>query len=104
MSVDTDKTCGNNSDHNRLDELEMKASFQEELLSQLNDVVTQQSLRLTTLERQIGLLLERANKTDDEDGRVSGNPLDEPPRPHYWRAARRVVQALNSRQRRHALS
>ncbi len=67
----------------RLDELEMKASFQEELLGQLNDVVTQQSLRLTTLERQVTLLLERANKVDDDQGRVSGDPLDEPPPPHY---------------------
>lgn len=70
-------------DRSRLDELEMKNAFQEQLLTDLNDEVTKQTLRLAKLERQMHLLLERAQSTDDDAGRVGENPLDEPPPPHY---------------------
>lgn len=67
----------------RLDELEMKTAFQEQLLTELNDEVTKQTLRLAKLERQMHLLLEQAQRTDEDAGRVGENPLDEPPPPHY---------------------
>lgn len=70
-------------DQNRLDELEIKTAFQEQLLSDLNDEVTRQTLKLGKLERQMQLLLERAQTTDEDAGRVGENPLDEPPPPHY---------------------
>ena len=70
-------------DTKRLDELEMKSSFQEQLLTELNDEVAKQTLRLAKLERQMQLLLERTNSGDEEAGRVGENPLDEPPPPHY---------------------
>ena len=70
-------------DLNRLDELEIKNAFQEQLLTDLNDEVTKQTLRLAKLERQMHLLLERAQSTDEDAGRVGENPLDEPPPPHY---------------------
>lgn len=70
-------------DRNRLDELEIKTAFQEQLLSDLNDEVTKQTLQLGKLERQMQLLLERAQTTDEDAGRVGENPLDEPPPPHY---------------------
>lgn len=70
-------------DRDRLDELEMKTAFQEQLLSDLNDEVTRQTLQLGKLQRQMQLLLERAQTTDEDAGRVGENPLDEPPPPHY---------------------
>ncbi len=70
-------------DTKRLDELEMKSSFQEQLLTELNDEVAKQTLRLAKLERQMQLLLERTNSGDEEAGRVGENPLDKPPPPHY---------------------
>ncbi len=69
-------------DLNRLDELEIKNAFQEQLLTDLNDEVTKQTLRLAKLERQMHLLLERAQSTDEDAGRVGKTPLDEPPPPH----------------------
>ena len=70
-------------DRHRLDELEIKTAFQEQLLADLNDEVTRQTLQLGKLERQMQLLLERAQTTDEDAGRVGENPLDEPPPPHY---------------------
>lgn len=78
MSSDQSKV---NAD--RLDELEMKTTFQEQLLADLNDEVTKQTMRLAKLERQMQLLLERTHTSDEEAGRVGENPLDEPPPPHY---------------------
>ncbi len=74
---------GTEEDRSRLDELEMKTTFQEQLLAELNDEVTRQTLQLGKLERQMQLLLERAQTTDEDAGRVGENPLDEPPPPHY---------------------
>ena len=63
-----------NLDQARLDDLEMKNAFQEQLLQDLNDVVAAQSLRITQLERQMALLIDRYKKSDDEAGRVALNP------------------------------
>jgi len=73
----------NNVDVNRLDELEIRHAFQEQLLQELNDVVTAQSLRITQLERQIALLIDRYKSNDDDANRVALSPQEEPPPPHY---------------------
>lgn len=72
-----------NEDRDRLDELEIKTAFQEQLLADLNEEVSRQTLQLAKLDRQMQLLLERAQTTDENAGRVGENPADEPPPPHY---------------------
>lgn len=61
----------------RLADLETKLSFQEQLLSDLNDVVAGQNRAMADLERQMQLLARRAPEPE------GGEPGDEPPPPHY---------------------
>ena len=61
----------------RLADLETKFSFQEQLLSDLNEVVTRQSHLISELERKLELLSRR------ESGTGAGDPSKEPPPPHY---------------------
>ncbi|MEO8118424.1 MAG: SlyX family protein [Rhodoferax sp.] len=63
----------------RLTNLEIKASFSEDLLDQLNQVVIRQQQQIDTLIREIGHL--RQAGTDGGVG-VSRNLLDDMP-PHY---------------------
>lgn len=61
----------------RIVELEIKVSFQEKALRELEDVVTQYATRLDALGREVEAL--RARLDDGGDG---GDIVDEPP-PHY---------------------
>ncbi|MEM6710553.1 MAG: SlyX family protein [Pseudomonadota bacterium] len=61
----------------RLTDLETKLSFQEQLVSDLNDVITQQSKALAELERKVALLPRAPSDAGD------GDPREEPPPPHY---------------------
>lgn len=63
----------------RLTELEIKASFQEDLLDQLNQVIVRQQEEITALARQVGQL---RLQIPDGSGATSGRPADELP-PHY---------------------
>jgi SlyX protein len=63
----------------RLTDLEIKASFSEDLLDQLNQVIVRQQQQIDTLIREIGHL--RQAGTDAGAG-VSRNLLDDLP-PHY---------------------
>jgi SlyX protein len=63
----------------RLTELEIKASFTEDLLDQLNLVVVRQQQQIDTLIREIGHL--RQSSTGEGVG-VSRNPREDMP-PHY---------------------
>lgn len=61
----------------RIVELEIKVSFQEKALRELEDVVTQYATRLDAIGREVEAL--RACLDDGGDG---GEIVDEPP-PHY---------------------
>ncbi|MCR9276857.1 MAG: SlyX family protein [Pseudomonadaceae bacterium] len=64
----------------RLAELESQLSFQEQLLSDLNDVVTKQDKTISDLEQQLQLLVKRILA---EGGGGPEMAADEPPPPHY---------------------
>ncbi|MFK7914913.1 MAG: SlyX family protein [Pseudomonadales bacterium] len=63
----------------RIDELEIKLSFQEQVIAELNDVVTAQSSRLAALERALQQLQSRV----ENNGAEGADPQPEPPPPHY---------------------
>jgi SlyX protein len=75
----TDTTHLQDTTDQRLTELEIKASFSEDLLDQLNQVIVRQQQQIDQLIREIGHLRQRG--TDATMG-VSQNPLDDLP-PHY---------------------
>ncbi len=63
----------------RLNELEMKASFQDDLLNTLNDIVTRQDQEIRRLWDANRLLKQTMNDMRESDKDV---PVDVPP-PHY---------------------
>jgi SlyX protein len=69
-STDTDK---------RLTDLEVKASFTEDLVDHLNDLVARQQAQIELLIREVGKLKDRA---PDTGGGMGRDPRDELP-PHY---------------------
>jgi len=69
----------NNIDQ-RLTDLEIKASFTEDLLDQLDQVIARQQKQLDALARQLAQLQEQSMQTSA--GSVTRNPRDELP-PHY---------------------
>ncbi|MGI9328599.1 MAG: SlyX family protein [Pseudomonadales bacterium] len=64
----------------RINELEIKSSFQEQLIADLNDALTAESQRLGVLERQVTQLRQRQEA--EQSPTAEGN-ADEPPPPHY---------------------
>jgi SlyX protein len=63
----------------RLTELEIKASFTEDLVDQLNEVLVRQQQQIDLLIREITQLRDRA----PEDGVTAGRSLREELPPHY---------------------
>lgn len=61
-------------------DLEMKVSFLEDGLGQLDQVVCQQRLQIESLLKQVAQLLEQQQQLVD---RVSGNPSAHEIPPHY---------------------
>lgn len=70
------------SEHSqRLDELETKLAFQEELLEQLNHALSQQQIQLEEMQTAMRVLSQRI-KASQSRPEAPLNPLDERP-PHY---------------------
>ena len=69
----------NNATDHRLTELEIKASFNEDLLDQLNQVVIRQQQQLDTLVRQIETLRQRIPEAGSGVFSRAGDDLP----PHY---------------------
>ena len=67
-------------DEQRFETIETKLAHQEDLLSQLNDVMTGQQVQLTRLQATCETLVERVQSMSD--GAAEGKPEDECP-PHY---------------------
>jgi SlyX protein len=63
----------------RLTDLEVKASFSEDLVDHLNDLVARQQAQIELLIREVGKLKDRA---PDSGGGAARDPRDELP-PHY---------------------
>ncbi len=63
----------------RIIELEIKVAYQEDLLQELNHIVTQQQQSITALESVCKILYERIDHIDTGQ---SDQVVDEPP-PHY---------------------
>jgi SlyX protein len=63
----------------RLTELEIKVSYQEDLLQALNNIIAQQQQQITRLERTCQIINERINSLHME----KNDDSVEPPPPHY---------------------
>ncbi len=64
---------------NRFEDLEVRIAYQDQLLHELNEVVTRQQAAITALERRCDLLVERLRAMGEAGGAEAG---DERP-PHY---------------------
>ena len=62
---------------NRIDELEVKSAFQEQLISDLNDELVKHGSRIAELEQKMERLIEHLKSHETKD-----SPTDERP-PHY---------------------
>jgi SlyX protein len=65
----------------RIDELEMKAAFQEQVIQDLNDELIRHGTRITQLEQQMTRLIENAQNPEANPEETT-DPTDERP-PHY---------------------
>ncbi|NKB98667.1 MAG: SlyX protein [Pseudomonadales bacterium] len=65
------------TDQQRIDELEIKTSFQEQLIADLNDELIAHGKRLTDLEQQLQQFIDHMNSLQDK-----APDTDEKP-PHY---------------------
>jgi SlyX protein len=69
------------TDTARLDALESRVVHQDEVIDDLNKVVTSQWKEIDRLTREVAMLTERIKQAEQS---VSGaDPGDEPPPPHY---------------------
>ena len=66
-------------DDPRIEALESKVTFQEDTIQKLNDVVTEQDVRIHELESSLRLLLESIR---EQSSAVMVEPEKDPP-PHY---------------------
>ncbi len=66
----------------KLVELETRYSFQEDLLQQLNEIVTKQDARIDLLEQQLHLMAERVKELQSQVPASDGAADQEIP-PHY---------------------
>lgn len=67
-------------DQQRIDDLEIKASFQEQLISDLNDELIRHGTRLAGLEQQLQRLVDLIQSLQSDNTDLSDD--NEPP-PHY---------------------
>jgi SlyX protein len=64
----------------RIDTLEMRVAYQDEVIEELNTVVVEQWARLDLAQRRMEALQERLR---DIQERAAPDQRDEPPPPHY---------------------
>lgn len=63
----------------RIDRLEMRIAYQDEIIEDLNRTITAQWRQIDQLARQVAQLLDRVNEAEDEAASLAP---DRPP-PHY---------------------
>ncbi|MGO4713438.1 SlyX family protein [Bradyrhizobium sp. 2TAF24] len=64
----------------RLDSLEIRIAYQDEIIETLNKAVTEQWVRIEALTREIGRLTDRVREAEN---RSAASAAPEPPPPHY---------------------
>ena len=64
----------------RLDELEIKVSYQEDLVQELNAIISNQQKSIDRLENSLKLISERINELSVS---LPGSPVAEEKPPHY---------------------
>ncbi|PMH46306.1 SlyX protein [Vibrio sp. 10N.286.49.B3] len=65
---------------NRIDDLECKLAFQEQLVDDLNDALSQQQLQITVMRDQMKFVV---GKVKNMSGSNLADPSEETPPPHY---------------------
>ena len=65
-----------------IEDLQVRIAFLDDLVEQLNDQVTQQSLALADLKKQMQLLYQRVESSDLSEGIATFDPMTNRP-PHY---------------------
>ena len=65
-----------------IEDLQVRIAFLDDLVEQLNDQVTQQSLELADLKKQMQLLYQRVESSDLSEGIATFDPMTNRP-PHY---------------------
>lgn len=64
----------------RIADLEMRFSFQDQLISQLDEVITRQQAQIDHLEKMVALMADRHQSSGSLFEAIEG---EEPPPPHY---------------------
>jgi len=67
----------------RLDELESRLAFQDDLLEHLNEVVARQDQELANLQRKLTELTARLKDFEQSHPAIDTPSHEEPPPPHY---------------------
>ncbi len=78
----SDKPVLSRSDTSRIDELEIKLAYAEDLLDSLNRLVATQSEQIEAMGRELVRLRDRIAQSQTLTGEQSSDPDDEKP-PHY---------------------
>lgn len=79
MPTDSPRSADNGS---RIENIEIKLAFAEELLDTLNMTVANQAKQIEALGREVMQLRKRQDNTDQVDGNSGFDSTDESP-PHY---------------------
>jgi SlyX protein len=77
MNKESEMPQGDNA---RIEALEIRAAYQEDVIETLNAAVTEQWQKIDALTRQIAMLNDRLQ---DAERRMPAAPSSEPPPPHY---------------------
>nr|WP_216076896.1 SlyX family protein [Acinetobacter defluvii] len=65
-----------------IEDLQVRITFLDDLVEQLNDQVAQQSLEIADLKKQMQLLYQRVESADLSEGIAAFDPMTNRP-PHY---------------------
>lgn len=68
------------TDHSRLEALETRIAYQDQIIEDLNEAITAQWREIDRLTREMVRLTERVERAEQMP---AGAPEDEPPPPHY---------------------
>lgn len=66
----------------QLIDLQTRVAYQEDTLTQLNDVITRQDAELVQLKQQLRLMAQRLDELSSNPAQTDGEVVDERP-PHY---------------------
>ena len=65
-----------------IEDLQVRIAFLDDLVEQLNDQVSKQSLEIAALQKQMQILYQRVEASDLSDGIAPFDPMSNKP-PHY---------------------